>query len=352
MAGIKALTFREIVKPLRTTFSTALGRKQHIHSMLVTVVLDSGARGMGEVPTSFAFAGETIEAIAKTLARAAAGLKGKDIGSYEDYVSELRRRFPHRLMTISGLEVALFRASLQERGKSETAYWGNAATRITTDITIPFLTDRALLGRWLAFAIRKGFTTFKLKVSGELGQDKRVLSLLYDTLREKVAAFHVRLDGNQGFTRESFPAFLDYADRKGYAIELFEQPLPKDDLTGLAAVTAASPVPIMLDESVSSTADARRAADNGAGHGFNIKIAKSGIGESAAIVRLARRHNLQLMIGCMVETMCGLSAAVRMAAGTGAFAFIDLDSVHFLYGSNRYEGIETRGPDFILAQQA
>jgi L-alanine-DL-glutamate epimerase-like enolase superfamily enzyme len=60
---------------------------------------------------------------------------------------------------------------------------------------------------------------------------------------------------------------------------------------------------------------------------------------------------MRLMIGCMMETMCGLSAAVRMAAGTGAFTFIDLDSVYFLYGSNRYEGIETRGPDFILAHE-
>lgn len=352
MARITTLSFRKIVRPLRTTFSTALGRKEHIHNVLVSVALDSGARGMGEVPTSHAFAGETIDVITTTLAQAAADLKEKDIEGYEGYTAELRRRFPRALMTISGLETALFRASLRDRGESEAAYWGNAANRITTDITIPFLTDADALGRWLAFAIRKGFTTYKLKVSGNLDRDKRLLSLLYGTLSEKMSAFHVRLDGNQGFTRESFLTFLDHADEKGYAIELFEQPLPKDDFKGLAAVTAASAVPVILDESIVSAADARRAADNGAGHGFNIKIAKSGIGESTAIVQLARRHNLQLMIGCMVETMCGLSAAVRMAAGTGAFAFIDLDSVHFLYGSKRYEGIETRGPDFILTPQS
>jgi L-alanine-DL-glutamate epimerase-like enolase superfamily enzyme len=351
MAVIKALTFREIVRPLRATFSTALGRKQHVHSVLVTVALDSGARGMGEVPTSLAFAGETVEVIKTTLAQAASSLKGKDIGGCDDCVAELRRRFPDRPMTISGLQVALFRASLQQRGESEAAYWGSAGRRITTDITIPFLTDAAPLGRWLAFAIRKGFTAFKLKVSGKLDEDKRVLSLLYDTLRERLPAFRLRLDGNQGFTAESFTTLLDYADSRGYAIELFEQPLPKDDFTGLAALTAASPVPVILDESVSSAADARRAVDCGAGCGFNIKIAKSGIRESAAIVQLARRHNMRLMIGCMMETMCGLSAAVRMAAGTGAFTFIDLDSVYFLYGSNRYEGIETRGPDFILAHE-
>jgi L-alanine-DL-glutamate epimerase-like enolase superfamily enzyme len=348
MAGVKTLTVREIVRPLRATFSTALGRKQQIHNVLVTVRLDSGAQGTGEVPTSFAFAGETVGVITTTLAQAAAYLRGKEIGGYAAYVVELRRRFPHALMTVSGLEVALFRAALRQRGESEAAYWGSAGARITTDITIPFLTDAGLLGRWCASAIRKGFTTFKLKVSGEIEQDKHVLSLLYGTLRERLPVFRVRLDGNQGFTAAGFRTFLDYAEEKGYAIELFEQPLPKDDLAGLAAVTAASAVPVILDESVSSAADARRAVDHGAGHGFNIKIAKSGIAGSAAIMQLAARHNMQLMVGCMVETMCGLSAAVHMAAGTGAFTFIDLDSVHFLYGSNSYEGIEKRGPEFIL----
>ncbi len=352
MAGIKALTFRETARPLRTTFATALGQKQHIHNVLVTVTLDSGASGMGETPTSAAFADETTRVIRTTLAQAAASLKGKDINGCEDAVSDLRRRFPHALMTVSGLEVALFRALLQERGTSEAAYWGNASRRITTDITIPFLTDEKLLRRWLTFALKKGFTTFKLKVSGKLDEDKHLLSLLYGALREKVSAFRVRLDGNQGFTRKSFLAFLDYADRKGYTVELFEQPLPKDDLKGLAAITTASPVPVILDETIVSAADAQRAVDNGIGHGINIKIAKSGIRESARIMQLARAHNLKLMIGCMVETMCGLSAAIHMAAGTRAFDFIDLDSIHFLYGSNRYAGIETRGADFIFTRQS
>jgi hypothetical protein len=50
----------------------------------------------------------------------------------------------------------------------------------------------------------------------------------------------------------------------------------------------------------------------------------------------------------MIETMVGLSAAVFFAAGAGAFDFIDLDAVHFLYGENAYPGIGIVGPSFFI----
>jgi hypothetical protein len=46
--------------------------------------------------------------------------------------------------------------------------------------------------------------------------------------------------------------------------------------------------------------------------------------------------------------MVGLSAAVFFAAGAGAFDFIDLDAVHFLYGKNTYPGILREGPSFLV----
>ena len=57
MIRIKGVRLREVVRPLRTTFSTSLGQKEHLHSVIVTVTLDGGASGIGEVPTSIAFRG-------------------------------------------------------------------------------------------------------------------------------------------------------------------------------------------------------------------------------------------------------------------------------------------------------
>jgi L-alanine-DL-glutamate epimerase-like enolase superfamily enzyme len=345
---IRGIRFRGVQRPLRTTFSTALGQKRRLQSILVRVVLDDGVSGVGEIPTSAAFADETPSVIARVLREAGPRLLGAPVDDYGRLIDGLRRDFPQTVMTISGLDVALFRAFLARRQIPEHRYWGGHLGRLETDITLPFVTDREVLAAWIGFAARKGFTTYKLKVSGNLDQDRAVLSSVHELLHLRVGRFHLRLDGNQGYTQKTFLAFLDYIQKERYGIELFEQPLRKDDFHGLASIKERSPLPIILDETILSAADARRAIDNNLGDGINIKIAKSGIGESTRLLELARSHRMKVMIGCMIETMVGLSAAVQLAAGAGSFDFIDLDAVYFLYGKNAYPGIEREGPAFLV----
>jgi L-alanine-DL-glutamate epimerase-like enolase superfamily enzyme len=136
--------------------------------------------------------------------------------------------------------------------------------------------------------------------------------------------------------------------KAGYVIELFEQPLPRDDLRGLRVVKLFSPFPVILDETVMTGKDAQRASDENLGHGINIKIAKSGIAESKAILRVAKEHGMKLMIGCMTETMIGLSAAIQCATGSNAFDYIDLDAIFFLHHESRYNDIALEGPRFTI----
>ena len=110
-----------------------------------------------------------------------------------------------------------------------------------------------------------------------------------------------------------------------------------------------APVPIILDETVATADQARRAADEHLGHGINIKIAKSGIRESAEIIEIAKEAGMKLMIGCMTETMVGLSAAIYLAAGSKSFDYIDLDGIYFLHHKNRHGAIEIRPPRFFVA---
>ena len=175
-----------------------------------------------------------------------------------------------------------------------------------------------------------------------------MVAFIHGLLGAKMARFRLRLDGNQGYTAKTFLAFVDFLQKMRVPIELFEQPLPRDAFKGLAYIKERCPIPIILDETILTVEDARRAVDHNLCHGINIKIAKSGIGESMKLLELARRHRMKLMAGCMIETMVGLSAAVFFAAGTGAFDFIDLDAVHFLYGENAYPGIARNGPSFLI----
>jgi L-alanine-DL-glutamate epimerase-like enolase superfamily enzyme len=321
-----------------------------MNSVLATVTLDDGNSGTGEVPTSLAFTNESIEVIAKTLNVANRELKGVSIDDWAEWTATYRNRWRDTPMTASGLEVALFRAWLKEQRKTEHSYWGGMRSRLDTDITIPYLTKEPALTGWIEAAAAGGFTAYKLKIGGDEQTDKALLNLVRSVLVRHVPGFRLRLDGNQCYSAAGFLRFLSYLDKSGHDIELIEQPLRKDDFRGYEEIMERIHVPILLDESVVSYEDAARAIDNNLCDGINVKIAKSGLLESHRLIQIARQAGKKLMIGCMIETIVGLSAAVFLAAGTAAFDFIDLDSVHFLHGENRYPGIEILGPTISVHQ--
>ncbi len=348
MAKIESVHFQQIVRPLKTLFATALGKKAFLQNILVSVTLDDGSVGIGEIPTSFSRKDETVPVMKHVLQQVRSDLVNLPVDAYEEQVRRFRERFPLARMTVSGLEVALFRAFLKSEGRSEHAFFGARLRQLETDITIPLVPDEAALATWIDYAARKGFRVFKAKVGGILEEDKRFLSLVCSLIQKSRHSFQLRLDGNQGFSVSSFFRLMDYIHKKEYPVELFEQPLPRRDLAGLRTITEAALLPIILDESVESPVEVERVLEAGAGHGINVKIAKSGIGESLEILRVARKHGLKLMIGCMTETMVGLSAAIYCASGNAAFDYIDLDGIHFMHHRNRFQNILIEGPKFNI----
>jgi L-alanine-DL-glutamate epimerase-like enolase superfamily enzyme len=143
------------------------------------------------------------------------------------------------------------------------------------------------------------------------------------------------LDANMGFTAGRMLAFLERLHRRGVRPVLLEQPVPKDDWAGLAAITAAlagSGTLVCADESVGSLAEARRAIDSRAVGAINVKAMKCGLLEGAEIARLASRHGIALMLGAMMESALAITASAHLAAGLGCCDFIDLDTTFFLAG--------------------
>lgn len=349
MNSIKNIRFHEISRPLKTTFSTSLGRKDVIKSIIIKVTLKDGSCGAGECPTSFAIKNETVSAIKSVLAEISPRLMNMPIEGYEEHIGQLRRAYAANPMTISGLETALFRALLNSRQISEHDYWGRKTTHIKTDITIPYSTDYSTLANWLKYTFKNGFTVFKLKVSGNVEEDIKLISFIHRTLKKNRYDFTLRLDCNQGYNVKTFLNMIDLICHYNYDIELYEQPLPKADYEGLKEIKKHSPVPIILDETIFSVEDLDRAISENLCNGVNIKIAKSGIAESLKIYRVAKKHGLKLMIGCMTETMVGLSAGIFFASGTDGFDYIDLDSIHFLHHKDCYNKIKIKGSNILIS---
>src|SRR2546428_8021066 len=100
---------------------------------------------------------------------------------------------------------------------------------------------------------------------------------------------------------------------KEYGVEFLEQPLPPGDLDGLSDVRSAAAkqhLPVVVDESCLVAADIPRLA--GRADGINIKLAKCGsLREALRMIATARAHGMLVMVGCMIETSLGITAAAH-----------------------------------------
>ena len=347
MAVIKNIIWETIIRPMRTTFATSLGSKTCATSVIVKVTCKDGSVGLGEIPTSFVLPKESVKAIQSVLTQVRPALVSKSADDYAVLTAQLRKQYPDFHMTISGLETAMFRAHRTSQGKPGSSF----GAVIETDITIPFVPKISVIGPWIREAIGSGFYAYKIKVSGDVKKDLKFCLNVQKILSESGRPYTIRLDGNQGFTAKSAMKLLEQLDRASVIVELFEQPLKRNDYKGMKALYKQSPVPIIADETVFCADDCKRVIDDCLAHGVNIKIAKSGISQSQKILQLARRAKLKLMIGCMTETMVGLSAGIYLAAGTAVFDYIDLDSIHFLYHHNQYDNIRINGSQYIIGRK-
>jgi L-alanine-DL-glutamate epimerase-like enolase superfamily enzyme len=134
------------------------------------------------------------------------------------------------------------------------------------------------------------------------------------------------VDANEAFSPEE--AVDVVAELKEIGVSMIEQPVPASaGPRALATATeAASPVPVVADESAVSARDVPTLA--GYVGGVNVKLAKcGGIRGALEMIHTARAHGMLVMLGCMVETSLGISAAAHIS---GLVDFVDLDGAMLL----------------------
>jgi len=133
---------------------------------------------------------------------------------------------------------------------------------------------------------------------------------MIETIREMTDT-PITVDANQGWSdREEALRMIEWLAPRG--VLFVEQPMPKAQLADTAWLRERSPLPLIADESVQRLADVTRA--QGVFDGINIKLMKcTGLHEAHKMVTLARALGLKVMLGCMTETSCAISAAAQLA---------------------------------------
>lgn len=311
--------------PLKRPFTTALGTKTETVNAVVRVRLRSGAEGRGEASSSVVWAEQTPARLAAALRRLGRRFHGRDARIPADEIFSAAGRFSP---AASAFECALAQARARTEGIPLWSRFGGARKSLRTDLTLSAQSPART--REAASAARaEGFSTLKVKVGtgGGAADFARVLAA-----HEAGGAPALLLDGNQKLGVSGALRLTERCLARGARVSLLEQPVPAGDFRGLLELARRCPVPVAADESLRSIEDARRLADSGVRVAFNIKVAKTGLERSLALASVARAAGLPLMIGCMQESAAGLDASFALAAGTGWFRFVDLDSDHLLSG--------------------
>ncbi|MGA0568501.1 mandelate racemase/muconate lactonizing enzyme family protein [Rathayibacter sp. KR2-224] len=371
MISVAEVRLHRTTVPLVRPFVTAVRTATEIEALLVEVVDSDGRSGWGEAPTSWRVTGESpasvTAAVEGPLRDAVLGLP---VAEPEAASLALERAVVRNSAARMAVDCAIYDLAAQAAGVplhlllagADRATTGGGAaggagsaaptlaaagTEVRTDMTLSAAVSAADIRALVETAVAHrdaGFRTLKIKM-GAGGDDVATMVAVRDAVGPDIT---LRADANQGWTpRQAVKVIREWEDR-GLAVQLVEQPVHRDDLEGLAFVTANVDIPVLADESVWTTRDAREVIARRAADMVNIKLAKTGgPREALALLDVAAGSGVSAIVGCMMESHVGIAAAAAVAAvvdaRAGGATAHDLDAGLWLsaspvLGGIRYEG--------------
>ena len=178
------------------------------------------------------------------------------------------------------------------------------------------------------------FRVLKLKLGGgNTDMDEAIVSVA----RAAAPRAQIFADVNGGWSVEEAARLIPKIAR--FNLALVEQPIHHqggiESWRELRAALPSCPVPLYADESAQNAEDATRLV--GLADGVNVKLLKCGsIAAAARMMRMARTHKLGILLGCMIESSLGVTAAAHLAPLAD---YIDLDG-HLYVANDDYRGIQ------------
>lgn len=315
------MRLRHSVLELRTRHAFRISRADSVPvrpAVWVRIEDDDGFEGWGEAAVSTAYYGETAETAGVVLPLLGAAIKEVSAGDpfpLERIEAAVRGTIGGNAAAKTGISAALHDLVGKRLGVPVWKLWGLDPSAPTSSFTVAIDDLDRMRAR-----VREASSYPILKIKVGTARDEEILRMI----REEAPDKRVWVDANTAWTAKQAIAALPMMEE--YGVELVEQPVRPEDLDGLSAVTSASRIPVAADESCRTAADIPGLV--GAVDVVNIKLAKCGsLREALRMVHTARGHNLQVMLGCMIESTLGIAAAVQLAP---LVDHVDLDGAALL----------------------
>jgi len=315
------LTFKPYDLQLRHVFTLANSSRKTTPVVLTEITYD-GITGYGEASLP-PYLGETqasvIEFLKKIdLEQFSSPFQLDDILTYIDKIAD------NNTAAKASVDIALHDLTGKLMNQPWYKIWGLDKNKTPdTTFTIGIDTDEVVKQKTREAA---PYNILKVKLGRDT--DKQMIEAIRSVTDKPIAA-----DANQGWKDKHQALDMIYwLKEKG--VQMIEQPLSKYNLDDAAWITERSPIPVFADESFQRLPDILRL--KGTFSGINIKLMKStGMREAMKMITVARAANMQVMIGCMTETSCAISAATQLSPGVD---WADLDG-NLLINNDCFKGV-------------
>jgi len=318
---------------LKHVFTVAASSRTTTPVMLTEIEYE-GVVGYGEASMP-PYLGESHQTVAAFLAKVDMG-KYKDPFQLETILSDIDTIAAGNSAAKASIDIALHDLVGKLIGKPWHVIWGlDPSTTPNTSFTIGIDTPEVVRQK-----TREALEFKVLKVKLGKENDKEMV----ETIRS-VTDVPLTSDVNQGWrNKEQALEMIHWLKDKG--VVLIEQPMPKEMIDEHAWLTERSPLPIIADEAFQRLSDLKRVY--GAYTGINIKLMKStGMREAKKMKEAARALGMKVMLGCMTETSCAISAAAQLSPGVD---WADLDGA-LLISNDCFEGVHIKGGKVTLNEK-
>jgi L-alanine-DL-glutamate epimerase-like enolase superfamily enzyme len=314
------LNYYPYTMELKRTFTVSSNSRTSTPAVMTEIEYE-GYTGYGEASLP-PYLGETQESAMNFLS-------GIDLSGYtnvfdlETILAEMDAIAPGNTAAKAAIDIALHDLTGKVMNQPLCNIWGlNKDNTPYTSFTIGIDTPEIIKEK-----VEEAGEYKILKVKLGTENDREIIKAVRSVSRKPII-----VDVNQGWRDRDEALDLAYW-LKSKNVMLIEQPFPKENIEDNAWLTKWSPLPIIADESVQRLSDVINAKD--VFTGINIKLMKcTGIREAYKMISFARALGLKVMLGCMTETSCAISAASHLSP---LVDYTDLDGA-LLISNDLFEG--------------
>ncbi len=321
-SGRLNLSFMPYDLKLKHAFNLAKSSRTHTPDVQVEIEYD-GIVGYGEASMP-PYLGESVESVTRFLSKLDLSqfsdpFRLEEILEYVDSVEEGNRAAK------ASVDIALHDLLGKIMGQPWYKIWGLSPEKApNTSFTIGIDTEEVVRQK---MEEAKPYKVIKVKMG--LDNDKELVKVI-----RSITDVPICVDANQGWkTKEQGLEMVEWLSDKNCLF--IEQPFSKEMLEETKWLRERSPLPIIADEVFQRLSDITKLSEYY--DGINIKLMKStGMHEAYKMIVLARALGMKVMIGCMTETSCAVTAAAQLAP---LVDWADLDG-NLLIANDRFDGIK------------